>query len=193
MKFSKDNTIIKDAIILLVITLVAGVILGGVYSATKDPIANIEKQVTAEAYAKVYPDGVLVEDNADLLEALKTFSADDSDAGVDDVYAVNEGEGFVFKCHAKGYGGDVNLALGIKTDGTILGLSVISASSETPGLGAKCTEESFQSQFSGVQVSNNTITINQDYQQISGATITSKAVMRAINASLKFMAENSGN
>lgn len=193
MKFSKDNTIIKDAIILLVITLIAGVILGGVYSVTKDPIANIEKQVTAQAYAQVYPDGKLVEDNSKLVEALKSFKADDSDAVVDDVYSVNDGEGFVFTCHAKGYGGDVKLALGVKTDGTILGLSVISAASETPGLGAKCTTEDFQSQFTGVQVQNNTIEINKDYQQISGATITSKAVMRAINASLKFMAENSGN
>ncbi|KIR02052.1 Electron transport complex protein RnfG [Lachnospiraceae bacterium TWA4] len=190
---SKDNTIIKDAIILLIITLVAGLVLGGVYSVTKDPIANIERQVTADAYAKVYPDGKLVEDNKDLLEALKNFSADDADAAVDDVYSVNDGEGFVFKCHAKGYGGPVNLALGIKTDGTILGLSVISADSETPGLGAKCTTDEFQSQFAGVQLASSTITINQDYQQISGATITSKAVMRAINASLKFMAENSGN
>ena len=60
--------------------------------------------------------------------------------------------------------------------------------SETPGLGAKCTNEDFQAQFAGIQADK--VVINQDYDQISGATITSSAVMRAVNATLKFVAEN---
>ena len=45
------NKIIKDALALTLITLVAGVALGGVYEITKDPIAKQEAQAKAEAYA----------------------------------------------------------------------------------------------------------------------------------------------
>ena len=42
------NKIIKDALALTLITLVAGVTLGGVYEITKDPIAKQEAQAKAE-------------------------------------------------------------------------------------------------------------------------------------------------
>jgi electron transport complex protein RnfG len=183
------NTIVKDAIILLLITCIAGAILGGIYQMTKPSIDNVEAEATAKAYAAVYPNGELEQDNADLLKALETFKPDDSDASVDDVYSVNNGEGFVFTCSAKGYGGDVSLALGVKKDGTITGMNVISAANETPGLGAKCKDSEFTDQFTDLAV-NGQVTINEDYDQISGATITSKAVMRAVNAALKFASEN---
>lgn len=183
------NTIIKDAVILLLITLIAGAILGGIYQMTKQPIADVEADATAQAYAAVYPNGELQQDNTDLLKALENFIPDDSDASIDDVYAVNNGEGFVFTCSAKGYGGTVSLALGVKTDGTITGMNVISAANETPGLGAKCKETAFTDQFTNLATSGQ-IAINEDYDQISGATITSKTIMRAVNAALKFMSEN---
>ena len=47
------NKIIKDALALTLITLVAGVALGGVYEITKDPIAKQEAQAKAEAYLRM--------------------------------------------------------------------------------------------------------------------------------------------
>lgn len=183
------NTIVKDTLILLAITLIAGLLLGGVYSMTKDPIAAQELKAKTEAYAKVYPGGDISDEaaNAALAEALAGFTPDDGDAVITEALCVNGGEGFVFSCNAKGYGGPVNIALGVKSDMTITGMSVLSMS-ETPGLGAKCLEDDFQAQFKDIQ--KESIVINEDYQQISGATITSKACMRAINAALKFVAEN---
>lgn len=180
------NTIVKDTLTLLAITLMCGLLLGFVYDMTKDPIAAQSEKAKQEAYAAVYPDGEFTADEA-LNEALANFTADDKDAKITEVMSANGGEGYVFSCQASGYGGAVELAVGVSADGTITGLSVLSMS-ETPGLGAKCQDASFQEQFVGIQ--SEKLTINQDFQQISGATITSSAVMRAVNATLKFVAEN---
>ena len=180
------TTIVKDTLTLLAITLICGLLLGLVYDRTKAPIAQAAEKAKQEAYAKVYPGGEFTADEA-LNTALEAFAADDKDAVITEVMSANGGEGYVFSCQAKGYGGAVQLAVGVKADKTITGLSVLSMS-ETPGLGAKCTNEDFQAQFEGIQAEK--ITINQDYDQISGATITSSAIMRAVNATLKFVAEN---
>lgn len=180
------NTIVKDTLTLLAITLICGLLLGFVYDMTKEPIAAQAEKAKQEAYAAVYPGGEFTADEA-LNEALANFTADDKDAKITEVMSANGGEGYVFSCQASGYGGAVELAVGVSADCTITGLSVLSMS-ETPGLGAKCQDASFQEQFVGVQ--SEKLTINQDFQQISGATITSSAVMRAVNATLKFAAEN---
>ena len=56
------NKIIKDALALTLITLVAGVALGGVYEITKDPIARQEAQAKAEAYEQVFTDAAAFEE-----------------------------------------------------------------------------------------------------------------------------------
>ena len=72
----KKNTILKDALILTVITLIAGGLLGLVYEVTKKPIANQQEKAKQEAYKAVFEDAdsfeVCVEaEDADLAEALK--------------------------------------------------------------------------------------------------------------------------
>ena len=57
------NKIVKDALILFAITLVAGVLLGFVYDITKDPIAAQNEKAKQEAYKEVMAD-------ADSFEAL---------------------------------------------------------------------------------------------------------------------------
>lgn len=184
------NTIVKDTLILLAITLIAGLLLGKVYDVTKEPIAAQAEKAKQEAYEKVYPGGSFTEDDA-LTAALAEFTPDSDGAAkkaqITEVMSANNGEGYVFSCQANGYGGAVKLAVGVTADSTITGISVLSMS-ETPGLGAKCQDASFQEQFTGIQ--SEKLTINQEFDQISGATITSTAVTCAVNAALKFVAEN---
>ena len=47
---------IKDAAVLLVITVMAGLILGFVYQITKEPIAAAKEKAAKEAYQEVFPD-----------------------------------------------------------------------------------------------------------------------------------------
>ena len=91
----------------------------------------------------------------------------------------------------KGYGGDVKVMTGVDLDGKVTAIDILEHS-ETPGLGANSTKDEFKNQFkgkqAGIEVVKNSPKDN-DIQAISGATITSKAVTRAVNAAIEQMKE----
>lgn len=193
----KKSTIIKDAIALFVITLVAGLSLGLVNQITKEPIAASELAAKNAAYQKVFSEGKSFEEDEALVKKLEqaTFSG----AEIKEVLIAKDEKGsnigYVMSLVAKeGYGGDISFVIGVKQDGVMTGLSVLSHS-ETAGLGANCTKEEFQSQFSGLKgpkiaYSKTGKSSENEFDAISGATITSKALTGAINAGLSFLDEN---
>ena len=82
----------------------------------------------------------------------------------------------------KGYGGDIEVSVGLKADGTIADLNVGGEGfAETPGLGGKATEKPFTSQFIG---KSGELKYGEGIDAIAGATITSDAVMDAVNQAL---------
>lgn len=204
------NTLIHDAIALFIITLVAGVLLGAVYMITKDPIAKAEEEATNEAYAAVYKDAEFASDDA-VTKAVESFQSDVASGKADDeTYTYTDVElieartatsggsqaGYVVKVSGKGYGGAVTIALGITNEGEVLGIQILDASNETPGLGQNSTNEGWNSQYIGM-TSDKTLSVVKDgsgsqdsgtINSISGATITSNAVTRAVNVALKFVA-----
>ena len=149
------NKIIKNTIILTVITLVSGLLLGAAYEITKDPIAQSEENAKKEAWQAVFPD---VDEDAFESIDVDTDIADQviKDLGIkgsiDEVCAVDGGEtGYVITTtDGEGYGGDIQITVGITADGTVNGVSFLSIS-ETAGLGMKATEPSFYEQYVGVQ------------------------------------------
>lgn len=196
-KVPKKSTIIKDAIALFVITLIAGLLLGLVNQVTKEPIAASELAAKNAAYQKVFSEGKNFEEEEALTKKLETVSF--QGAEISEVLAAKDDEGntlgYVMSLVAKeGYGGDISFAIGVKTDGIMTGLSVLSHS-ETAGLGANCTKEEFQMQFAGlagpeIQYSKTGKNNKNEFDAISGATITSKALTVAVNAGLSFLQEN---
>lgn len=196
-KVPKKSTIIKDAIALFVITLIAGLLLGLVNQVTKEPIAASELAAKNAAYQKVFSEGKTFEEEEALSKKLETVSF--QGAEITEVLAAKDGEGntlgYVMSLVAKeGYGGDISFAIGVKNDGIMTGLSVLSHS-ETAGLGANCTKEEFQTQFAGlvgpeIQYSKTGKNNKNEFDAISGATITSKALTVAVNAGLSFLQEN---
>ena len=89
----------------------------------------------------------------------------------------------------EGYGGDIQVTIGITTDGTINGVSILSLS-ETAGLGMKATEPAFYEQYQGKQTENFYVSKDggsgEPIEALSGATITSRAVTGAVNAALAY-------
>ena len=81
------NKILKNTVILTIITLVSGVALGGVYQITKEPIAKAQEEAKQEAYQQVFED-------ADAFEVLKVDAQEAADAvasaGVDDGAVIDE-------------------------------------------------------------------------------------------------------
>jgi electron transport complex protein RnfG len=105
---------------------------------------------------------------------------------VADVYVVknieNETIGYAFWVIGKGYGGKIEMLLGTEVDGsTIRGLSVISQQ-ETPQIGSRINESSFRDQFQGKNINTLSITKDGNVDAISGATISSKAVVNAVKS-----------
>lgn len=91
--------------------------------------------------------------------------------------------GVIIQNYEKGYGGTVEILTGVNNDGEIVGVKILNHS-ETPGLGANATNESFRNQYKGksgnIKVSKTTSS-DTEIKAISGATVTSKAVTNAVN------------
>lgn len=85
--------------------------------------------------------------------------------------------GYCVEIASAGFGGDVSLMVGYRADGSILGVQVVSHS-ETPGLGARVEEEEYLSQYDN---KNGTLTLGSEIDAISGATISSRAVINGVN------------
>lgn len=191
------NSIIKNTIIITLITVVAGVGLGLVYEVTKEPIAKAQESAKQEAYKQVF-------EAADSFEMVEVDKAEAetalSDAGltantVDEVAEAKDtaGEtiGYVITTTSKeAYGGDIRLTTGITSDGMVNGISIL-AISETAGLGMKATEDDFKNQFKEKQVEKFEYTkggakADGEVDAISGATITTNAVTNDVNAALAY-------
>ena len=122
-------------------------------------------------------------------------SADDfekcSDGGIEYYTAIKGGDtaAYIFTESAKGYGGDVSVMTAVKPDGTVAGVAMLDVSGETPGLGQNAAKESFYSQYAGLKkgvslLKNGAKAENNEVDAVTGATITSTAVTRAVNAAL---------
>ena len=107
-------------------------------------------------------------------------------------YAAINGGGtaaYIFTESSKGYGGDVSVMTAIKPDGTVAGVAILDISNETPGLGQNAAKESFYSQYIGLKkgvsvLKNGAKAENNEVDAVTGATITSTAVTRAVNKAL---------
>ena len=192
---------IKDAIILFIITLISGLCLGAVYEVTKEPIKQAQIAANKAAYREVFPDAADFQSEEALTEAAKASAEALADKGfgnvlVDDALkAVDAGGqtmGYVINSTSKdGYGGNVSISVGIKSDGTVLGIAFLSLS-ETAGLGMNAQNPDFKDQFQGKTAESLTVTKSgsagdDEIDAMSGATITSNAVTNAVNAALYYV------
>ncbi|MDO5572973.1 MAG: RnfABCDGE type electron transport complex subunit G [bacterium] len=196
------NETIKNTIILTVITVIAGLFLGYVYDITKEPIRLQEEKTKQEAYQKVFPEAAsFTKDNYDMnlewgANLLYLAEAGYPDEEINEVMMALDASGkeclgFVFMTTThEGYGGDITISMGIKADGTVTGMEILSIG-ETAGLGMKAKEDAFKNQFANKAVTNFTYTktgSTADYEidALSGATITTNAVVNAVDATLVF-------
>ncbi len=196
------NTIIKDAIALTIITLVAGALLGFAYDITKAPIEQAEYDKKQKAYQAVFAEATAFESNEEIQTAATSqeiFAEGVTGAYISEVLeAKNDaGEvlGYVMSFASKeGYGGEIIISMGVDLTGTITGVQVLTAN-ETAGLGAKCKDAEFANQFTGIK--DQTVAYTKtgktnpnEIDAIGGATITTKAVTGAINNALAFVYNN---
>ena len=187
--------IIKDALILFAITLIAGLMLGVVNDITKEPIAQQEQKAKNEACQNVFAaaDSFEAQELADSAQIEQVLTdAGISGADIDELMAAKDASGallgyVITVTDHEGYGGDIQFSMGITNEGTLNGISLLSIS-ETAGLGMRAGEV-LVPQFADKNVSKFTstktgATADSEIDAISGATITTNAVVNGVNAGL---------
>ncbi len=189
------KTMFKNALVLFVITLVAGVSLGFVYQVTKEPIAYQAQLAQIKANQAVFSDATDFED-VEIDESAASSVLSGSDYSNVDITGVKKavdgsgnGLGYVIQVSSGGYGDKIIFTVGITNDSNVNGISLISIN-ETPGLGMNA-EKVIVPQFSGKPAAHFKVTKNapaseSEIAAISGATITSKAVISGVNAAVEY-------
>lgn len=192
--YMKDG--IKDALILFAITVIAGVLLGAVYEITKEPIAYQQDLAVVKACSEVF-------DEAEIYQTTDEFESDGPTSVVLTMYpgeeitdcmealsADEELLGYIITVTThEGYGGDITLMMGVTLDGNLNGISILSIS-ETAGLGMQAGDV-LVPQFENRKVTSfsytkNGATADNEIDAISGATITTNAVVNAVNAGMYY-------
>lgn len=189
------------AIALCAITLIAGVALSGVYKLTESRIAEQKLAAKAASYREVCPeaqDFTYDEAITAKVTALngEVYGTDFGKAYINEVIVGKDGSGkvagYVISATSKdGMDGEITMSVGLSTDGTVTGIS-FTVMNETAGLGSLVTEDAFKGQFNGVKTDRFTLfkaggaSAPGEINGVSGATISSSAVVNAVNAAVDF-------
>ena len=177
---------LKNAGILLAITVIAGFVLGAVYQITKEPIALAKEAAAMAAYREVFADAADFNELEVKADALVQGGIVGSD--INNVFEALGSDGTLLGyvlvvTNHEGYGGDIQFSIGIANDGTTNGISIL-AIAETPGLGMNA-QSVLVPQFENVPATIFTYTKtgstkDSEIDAISGATITTKAIVNAV-------------
>lgn len=166
--------ILRLTLTLLLITAVVAGLLGLVNYLTEDKIEALTRQKAESAMQEVLP--------AEHYEPI----AHQMD-GVAEAYRADD-KGTVVRVNVNGFGGAIDMMVGIGTDGKVCGVSIISHS-ETASLGANCVREDFRAQYLGA---DGALAVKKDggtIDALTGATVTSRAVTNGVNLALAFVKE----
>lgn len=198
------DKIIKNTLILAAITVVSGLLLGLVYDITKEPIATAQENTRQEAFRSVLPEAASFEEyegydaeKAGELLRENGYDSDEISGAVTGKSDSGEIVGYVVDVIShEGYAGDIEISVGIASDGTVTGIEMLSIS-ETAGLGMKAAEADFKDQFKDKKVEKFYYTKSGEsgddmIDAISGATITTNAVTNAVDAALVYCQDELG-
>ncbi|MCD8037145.1 MAG: RnfABCDGE type electron transport complex subunit G [Clostridiales bacterium] len=181
--------ITRPMIILGVICIVCAGLLGVAESVTREPI-RVQNEATANAgKQKVFADAVSFEE----IELADDENVDGTSVSSANVAVDASGEvlGYVVEVLPNGFGGSIDLMVGVDLDGVVTGISVLSHS-ESAGLGARATEDWFQEQFVGMTAPVAVAKDGGEVEAITSATITSRAVSTGVNAAIGWAVDYMG-
>ncbi len=155
---------------LLIISAVVAGLLGLTNGVTAEKISAINQEKTAASMEQVLPADSYTPVECDLEGVAAAYQAGD--------------QGYVIEVTPSGFGGTIDMVVGVKADGTVAGVEIISMS-ETSGLGANASKDSFRSQFVGKSGDLAVTKDGGDIDALTGATITSRAVTQGVNTALQ--------
>lgn len=178
-------------VVLSGICAVAGLALAGVYEVTKEPIAYQKKLEVIRSLQAVLPgldtdpESFYVDMKREDGTPVRVFRS--AGEGGDTV------AGVAFQVIAPdGYSGNIYIMMGVLPDGKLGGIEIL-AHAETPGLGSLIVKESWKDQFKGRSLDNTNFKVKKDggdIDQLTGATISPRAVTGAVEKGLIWFRDN---
>jgi electron transport complex protein RnfG len=179
---------------LLAICLVCSGLLAGVYALTKEPIDAAAKAKNEAAILEVLPE------NAATIEEERTVEYEGATYTYNLAY---DEKGEVVGCAVNvapvGFGGPVLIKVGFKvnaqTGQNIVWNTKVLSQAETPGLGAKCVEPAFASQFKELDPAAKKLYVKKDggdIDAITASTITSRAYVSGVATAVNVLATIQG-
>ena len=157
---------------LFTICIVCSALLAGVYALTKAPIDAAAKAKNEAAIKEVLPETAVT------IEEERTVDFEGASYGYNLAYdEVGNVVGCAINVAPVGFGGPIAIKVGFDINGVIWNTKVLSQA-ETPGLGAKCVEPSFSSQFKGWNPAEKDLAVKKDggdVDAITASTNTSRA------------------
>lgn len=169
---------LKPALVLLVICLCAATVLAVVNGLTAQKIAENAAAAENEAIGGIFGEGITVSDVGASVE------------GVKKIYVVTRGSealGWCVSVSPNGFGGNIDMVVGISADREIIGI-IITALSETPGLGSRVADPLYLAGYEGL---SGNLRLGEEIDAISGATISSRSVLAGVNRALGAVASRS--
>ena len=169
---SNWNKIFKPIVVLGLIC----VIVTGALAATNSVTAPIIEEATRLAQEQARQELLPEAEGFEKIEGIDV-------ANVSDVYAATNGVGYVVTSSSKGYGGTMTVMVSFTPEGTIKQIKV-TEQAETQGIGSKVAgDASFWERYAGLEAKP--LVLDQDVDRLSGATISSKALIRAVNSAIE--------
>lgn len=167
-------------LVLTAICVVAAMLLAATNLATRDVIkANAEREAMA-TLGRLLPGAASFETQEET-----GISVGKDEAG--------NPVGYALSVTTQGFGGEIETTVAALPDGTINGISVGGSNfAETAGLGAKAKEPEFQAQFAGKTAPVALTKDGGEIEALSGATITSRAVIKGVNEAMETIAAEAG-
>ncbi len=183
------NSIVKLSAFLFIVAAICASLVSGVYDMTLPVINAMQVKSLQESYADVFPD-------------FDVIKKSDRESDYKDVIAINIAQkdnkpvGVIYSVTSKGYAGAIELLVGFDLKSKkITGIKILKQN-ETPGLGSNCTKLAFTKQFIGKPTTDDLMVIKKgeatdnQIHCITASTITSRAVVDAVNVAREDFAEN---
>ena len=172
-----ESSLKNMVLVLFTITLLSSAAVGGVYTITKEPIAQAKVAAVNNALQQVLPQ----------YEATTSQTIEVNDMAVEAYTATvaDKAVGYAIKSSSKnGFGGAISLMVGFDTEGNIININVLEQK-ETPGLGTKMADEgnALQASLVGKNAGKVNLTVKKDggdIDALTAATLSSRAYAEAV-------------
>ena len=124
----------------------------------------------------------------------------DGKAVVQEVFAANNGTGYVMTVNTTSFGGELTMMVGLNAEGAVTGVKV-TVHADTPGVGTKNMEPSYLSQYNGISELTSASDVKKESAElasggsfafISGASVTGQAIHSGVDAALSQYAAMGG-